>query len=139
MFVSLLLLLQAAPPVPPAPPSAPLAKPLDKMQMQTIGCIATLGLVAYDQKRGDSGVQRFPDVTERGRKYAGIMGDRIVFESGQPKEVVALAIRQSVRDQQQMAINAANDAQRMALWDRLMGSCLPLLDAEVPVQQKVTE
>lgn len=103
--------------------------------MEAIGCIATLGLVAYDQRRGDGAAQRFPDITERGKIYAGLLGDRIVFDSGQPKEVIALAIRQSVAGQQEKAINAGSDAQRIAFIDGLMAKCLPLLDAEVPKKQ----
>jgi len=49
----------------------------------------------------------FPNVMQRGRAYAGIVGQRVVDETGQPKEVVAVAIKQAVEDQQGQAIDAA--------------------------------
>ncbi|MEE9432772.1 MAG: hypothetical protein V3V15_00850 [Sphingorhabdus sp.] len=115
--------------------AAPLPSPLTDTHMRDIRCVATLGLVAHEQRRGIATSMRFPNVMQRGRAYAGIVGERVVKEAGQPKEVVALAIKQAVEDVQGQAIEIAEgggDAD--VLLSELMTKCLALLDAEVPVE-----
>ena len=126
MMISLLLLLQSSP--------AALPQPLTDTHMRDIGCVATLGLVADEQRRGISSSLRFPDVQERGSKFAGIVGTRVMQETGQPKEVVAGAISQSVNDQQRLSIETADATVRQKVLDDLVAKCLPLLDSEVPSQ-----
>ena len=124
MLISPLLILQST--------SAPLPKPFTQNHMRDIGCIATLGLVADEQRRGIPSAARFPDLTERGKKYAGIAGDRIMFETGQTKEVVPFAMRKSVEDQQALAVEAtANGKDPAPILDALMAQCLPLLDTQL--------
>ena len=125
-MISLLLLLQSSP--------AALPQPLTETHMRDIGCVATLGLVADEQRRGISSSLRFPDVQERGSKFAGIVGTRVMQETGQPKEVVAGAISQSVNDQQRLSIETADATVRQKILDDLVAKCLPLLDSEVPSQ-----
>lgn len=125
-MISLLLLLQSSP--------AALPQPLTDTHMRDIGCVATLGLVADEQRRGISSSLRFPDVQERGSKFAGIVGTRVMQETGQPKEVVAGAISQSVNDQQRLSIETADATVRQKILDDLVAKCLPLLDSEVPAQ-----
>ena len=125
-MISLLLLLQSSP--------AALPQPLTDTHMRDIGCVATLGLVADEQRRGISSSLRFPDVQERGSKFAGIVGTRVMQETGQPKEVVAGAISQSVNDQQRLSIETADATVRQKILDDLVAKCLPLLDSEVPSQ-----
>ena len=125
-MISLLLLLQSSP--------AALPQPLTETHMRDIGCVATLGLVADEQRRGISSSLRFPDVQERGSKFAGIVGTRVMQETGQPKEVVAGAISQSVNDQQRLSIETADATVRQKVLDDLVAKCLPLLDSEVPSQ-----
>ena len=115
-----------------APPLQTLPKPLSQGQMQGIQCIATFGLLARDQRSGEAYARRYPDFTQRGRQYAGIVGDRIVFESNQPKEVIALAIRRSAEDQQKRATQVESPD---ILFDVLVSECQPLLDAEVPLAE----
>jgi len=125
MIFSTLLFMQVA--------SNPLPQPLTETHMRDIGCIATLGLVASDQRKGMAPSLRFPNVMERGATYARIIGERIVAETGQRKEIIGLAIGQAVEDQQERAIAAdASGGDAKALFARLMSKCLPLLDAEVP-------
>lgn len=114
-----------------APSSAPLPISLTDRHIRDIGCIATLGLLADEQRRGVAGSNRFPDVTVRGRIYAGIVGDRVVAETGQPLEVIALAIRQAVEERQRLV--AAGDGKDYAdVFNGFMEDCLPMLDATVP-------
>ena len=132
MIFTFLLSLQVA--------NAPLPQPLTDAHMRDIGCVATLGLIANDQRRGMAPSIRFPNVMERGKKYAAIVGERVMAETGQSREVVRLAIMQSVEDQQDRAITtdeAGGDAK--AMFGELMDICLPLLDAEVPVEAPTQE
>lgn len=123
-MISLLLLLQSSP--------AGLPQPLTETHMRDIGCVATMGLIADEQRRGIESSLVFPNILERGRKYAGIVGLRVMKETGQPREVVALAISQSVADQQRIAITTTDDGARKVMLDGQMEKCLLLLDNEVP-------
>ncbi len=125
MIFSTLLFIQVA--------SNPLPQPLTETHMRDIGCVATLGLIAADQRKGMASSIRFPNVMERGKTYAGIVGERIMAETGQSRDVVRLAIGQAVEDQQNRAIaieKGGGDAK--ATFAELMAKCVPLLDAEVP-------
>lgn len=102
MFATSLFLLLSTPPAAP--------QPLSGAHLQDIGCIATLALIAYDQGRNAPGANAFPDIRESGKRWAGIAGDRAAFESGQPREVIAYAIREAVKAEQQKAIDAADPA-----------------------------
>ncbi len=125
MIFSTLLLIQTA--------AAPLPKPLTETHMRDIGCVATLGLVADEQRRGVATSLRFPNVMQRGRSYAGIVGERVMAETGQPREVVRLAMGQAVEDQQmQLAEAEKRGEEGKPILDALVAKCLPLLDAEVP-------
>jgi hypothetical protein len=112
--------------------------PLTETQQRDIGCVALLGLLADEQRRGAQDIS-FPDVTAKGRTYAGIVGARIVAETGLPREVVAQAI-----------IAAAESGRARAL-ESLAGKnegigqlnqCLPLMEADLaanaPLPKPVT-
>jgi len=73
----------------PAAPSA-----LSEIHQRDITCVVEIAILADAQKRG---VAAGPDVQERGKRWAGIVGDRIVFETGQPREVVALAMQEAAQ------------------------------------------
>ncbi len=134
IIASLLLASSAAP--------APLPQPLNKTHMRDIGCVATLAIVAGDQRRGALPSQRFPNVMQRGPEYASIVGHRIVAETGQPQEVVGLAIQKAAEAQRAKLVAAKTeadpstpDAAAPALeLERLLAPCLARLDAEVPEQ-----
>ncbi|MBP7952184.1 MAG: hypothetical protein KAZ17_01730 [Sphingorhabdus sp.] len=109
-----------------------LAKPLTAHHMRQIGCIATLGLIAHEQRRGIAAALAYPNLQDSGQKFTGIVGDRITFETGQPREVIALAIRQSVADQQRRSVAIASEGGDPATFVRsLMDECLPMLSAEI--------
>lgn len=131
MILTLWMTLQVA----AGPSSAPLPKPLTDQHIRDIGCVATLGLMADDQRRGIATSRRFPDVTARGRKYAGIVGDRVVFETGQPVAVIGLAIRRAVEERQRLAVAASDQGKDPTdILGGLMADCLPLLNAVIPEQ-----
>jgi hypothetical protein len=107
--------------------ATPAPRPLTPLENRDIGCVAVLGLLAEEQRRGMQDA-RFPNVTRTGRIYAGIVGARIVADSGLPRELVAQAI-----------ITAAEDARKQAdatlegkagVRNRVV-QCLPLMQAEL--------
>lgn len=73
----------------PAAPSA-----LSEVHQRDIACVVEIAVLADAQKRG---VAAGPDMQQRGKRWAGIVGDRIVFETGQPREVVALAMQEAAQ------------------------------------------
>lgn len=101
---------------------------LTDIQQRDIGCVALFGLVAYDQKRKAPGHDRYPDVQEKGRKWAGIVGDRVTAQSGLPAEIIGIAINEAVKAEQ-AAIGQATDPR--AYVDGRMAQCSPLMDADL--------
>ena len=82
MLIFALLLAAAA-------PSA-----LSEVHQRDIACVVEIAVQADAQKRGIAGGT---DVQANGKRWAGIVGDRIVFETGQPREVVALAMQEAAQ------------------------------------------
>ncbi len=121
-----LLLLAAI----PAKQNAPL--PFTPQQQSEIGCIAVLGLLAYDQGRGLS--LDYPDVRVRGKKWAGVTGDRIAFESKQDAEVVAYAIKLAVKSEQDAVITAADSKARST---SRIDACLAMMEGDVACQGEI--
>lgn len=68
--------------------------PLTEGHQRDIACVAEIAVLADAQKRG---VEGGADVQLSGRRWAGIVGDRIVFESGQPRELVAFAMQEAAK------------------------------------------
>ena len=101
-------------------PVAPTA--LTERHQQDIACVVEIAVVADAQKRGVAGGV---DVRENGRRWAGIVGDRIVFETGQPRELVAVAMQEVAKASGGKAPNPANVD---ACTRRMMGD-LALTDA----------
>jgi hypothetical protein len=73
----------------PAAPSA-----LSEIHERDITCVVEIAILADAQKRG---VAAGPNVQERGKRWAGIVGDRIVYETRQPREIVALAMQEAAQ------------------------------------------
>ena len=84
--------------------------PLNDAQMRDIGCVATIGIIAHEQRSGQDALKNFADVREDGKRWAGIVGQRVMDESGQPREVVAFAIKQAVEAEQEQAMKARDAA-----------------------------
>lgn len=82
MLIFALLLAAAA-------PSA-----LSEVHQRDIACVVEIAVQADAQKRG---IAAGTDVQAHGKRWAGIVGDRIVFETGQPREVVALAMQEAAQ------------------------------------------
>ncbi|MEP7350498.1 MAG: hypothetical protein ABI668_11200 [Sphingorhabdus sp.] len=81
-----------------------------EIHQRDIACVATLGLEAQRQQLTGVGQSGLPDVRETGRRWAGLVGARIVAETGQPRELVAFAIQQAVEAEQAEAKSGAASA-----------------------------
>ncbi|RDV06065.1 hypothetical protein DXH95_01045 [Sphingorhabdus pulchriflava] len=114
--------------------------PINEAQMRDIGCVATIGIIANEQRTGQELPETFPDLRESGKRWAGMVGARVMEESGQPREVVAFAIQQSVEAEQARVIEM-NDAKdpmdyvrgRVKLCKAFMDAQLAAADAATPV------
>lgn len=114
-----MMLLQAATPT-----------ALTDIQQRDIDCVATFGLIAHQQQRSAAGVDRFRKLALPGKTYAGLVGSRLVEETGLSREVIAAAIAGSARAQAGAAVEAGNPATYLA---ERYAVCEPLLDAEIAV------
>jgi hypothetical protein len=82
--------------------------PLTDLHQRDIGCVAVMGIIAYEQREGKAALTDYPDVRETGKKWAGIVGQRVMDETGQPREVIAFAMKAAVDDEQAQVIAAAD-------------------------------
>ena len=114
-------------------PAASSPAPLDASQRRDLSCVAILAIIASEQERGVESALDYPLLTERGATYAGLIGQRIMDDTGRSKEEVREEILAAVKDQQAMAMASADPA---ALLQSEMATCVPLLDAAVPPKPK---
>ena len=77
--------------------------PINDVQMQDIGCVAVIGIAAHQQRSKQDALLTHPNLGEDGKRWAGIVGDRVTAATGQPREVVALAIQMAVKAEQDKA------------------------------------
>lgn len=125
-FIPLLMLILSQPAA--SPPV-----PLDEIQRRDLSCVAVLAIIASEQERGVESALDYPLLTERGATYAGLVGQRIMDDSGRTKEQVREDILAAVAAQQALGKDAADPDE---LIRREMATCLPLLDATVPPKPK---
>jgi hypothetical protein len=118
MLIYALALAQAAP------------TPLTEIHQRDIGCVAVLGIIAYEQNGGKKDALTYPDVRETGKRWAGIVGQRVMDETGQPRELVAFVINQAVAEEQQRSIKAADPG---AYASARVGECTKRMDADLAV------
>lgn len=71
---------------------APVA--LTESHQRDIACVVEIAVLADGQKRG---VAVGPDVQESGKRWAGIVGERIMSETGQPRELVSFAMNEAAK------------------------------------------
>lgn len=98
-------------------PSPPL--PLTELQMRDIGCVATMALV----------VAEMPDLAKPAKRWSGIVGQRVMDESGQPREVVAAAMIESANAQAARGGDGAARQLRIAQCQAIMAAELAATDA----------
>ena len=138
--MKLILLMMLAISQPAPGPAKDAAKALNALHRQDISCVAAFAIVASEQEAGTDSAMGYPLLTERGRAYAGQVGERIMAESGQSREQVRDAILEAVADQQAKVKDAANsgagDPDEIIAAE--MTKCLPLLEAELPAKPTPT-
>lgn len=96
--------------------------PLTESHQRDISCVVEIAVLANAQKRGVTGG---PDVQANGRRWAGIVGDRIMAETGQPRELVAVAMTEAARAR----AGRTTDDLAIAACARQMNSELTIADA----------
>lgn len=95
------------------------AASLDATQQRDIACVATLAIVTYEQGRGET---RWPAVGEDGARYAQVVGERVMKQSGQTREQVRDAILAAVVERQKAK----------TLSDTEVTACLALMRDALP-------
>jgi hypothetical protein len=88
-----------------------------------LACVAFFGVAAAKQRGGVSGYEMIPDVRTDGSRWAGIVGDRVMRDTGLPKEVVGYAIQESVPDAQRIFM-LHNPAPTI---ERKLAECQPVM------------
>jgi len=69
---------------------------LTDKQQNDIACVAIIATTAEKQRMGVA-TPNVPDVQQSGKIWAGIVGSRITEESGQPREVIAVAMTEAAK------------------------------------------
>jgi len=95
---------------------------LTETHQRDIACVVEIAVLADAQKRRVTGGT---DVQASGRRWAGIVGDRIMFETGQPRELVAVAMNEAAMAR----ASRAADGAVVAACARQMTSELAIADA----------
>ncbi|MEH6758006.1 MAG: hypothetical protein V7676_10870 [Parasphingorhabdus sp.] len=133
MKILLILMLALSQPVSSLPRDEITA--LTDIHKRDLSCVAAFAIIASEQERGIESALNYPLLTERGRAYAGQVGEKIMADTGKTREQVRDAILAAVADQQAKVIDVAEPD---AVVDAEMAKCLPLLDAQIPPKPKPT-
>jgi hypothetical protein len=115
--ISLLALMIAAPQPAPQRPA------MTATHQRDLACVAFFGVAAAKQRQGISGYGMIPDVRTDGPRWAGIVGDRVMRETGLPKEVVGFALQESVPQAQRIFM--LNNPYPTI--ERKLAECLPVM------------
>jgi len=113
----------------------PAPLPLTEIQKRDLSCVAAFAIVVSEQQRGVESSFAFPLLQERGKTYAGLIGERVMRETGMSQEDVGKAMVAAVADQQAKVKDVAEPQQVV---ETEMAKCLPLLDKAVPPKTKPT-
>lgn len=108
--------------------SLPLPMPLTQDHMRDISCVAVMAIIASEQKRGDIRYGYYPAAGMAGRKWAGIVGERVTTQSGGSAERVAFAMHKAAQDEQAALISSPNAATTM---EARYTACAPLMLADI--------
>jgi hypothetical protein len=95
---------------------------LTDTHQRDIACVVEIAVLADAQKRG---LASGADVQADGRRWTGIVGERIMFETGQPRELVAVALNEAA----QARLARPPDSAAVAACTRQMAGELAIADA----------
>ena len=98
---------------------------LNADQAEQVRCVAALAVAAYDQQRGAPGWAGFPWLPDRGKRFSGIVGDRLVKDTGLSRDAIRQAIIGEVAALQKRA-SPQLEAQT------LVRSCIAVMDKVDP-------
>ena len=71
---------------------------LTDTQQGDIACVVVLATLAEKQRLGTA-PREAADVQQSGKRWAGIVGSRITAQSGQPRELVAVAMAEAAKSE----------------------------------------
>lgn len=104
---------------------------LTETHQRDISCVVEIAVLADAQKRGVAGGA---DVRISGRRWAGIVGDRITTETGQPPELIAIAMTEAAKAR---AARAGNEAAITACTRQMNGELATAEAADAPLPKPV--
>lgn len=103
-----------------------------EIHQRDISCVATFAILADEQRRGVALDTAIPDVREDGKKWTVIVGERVMQETGQPRELVGVAMTEAAKAEQGRAAQQADPA---AFMQGRISACLPLMRADLLANQ----
>lgn len=71
--------------------------PLSEKHQRDIGCVATIAILAGEQQRGVEAARSFGDVRQAGKDWMPIVGERVMRETGQPRELIGVAMVEAAK------------------------------------------
>ena len=98
-------------------PNPPL--PLNESQTRDIACVATMALAVGER----------PDLAKSAKHWSGIVGQRVMDESGQPRALVATAMIESANAQARLAEGVEARNQRIDQCQAIMYAELAEIEA----------
>jgi hypothetical protein len=102
---------------------------LNVEQKEQVRCVAVLAIAANDQLRGAPGWVGFPWLPVRGKRFAGIIGDRLVTETKMTREAIRDSIIGEVAGLQARAAASTNPQPEA---QALVRSCIAMMDKVDP-------
>lgn len=93
--------------------------PLNEVQMRDIACVATMALAVGER----------PDLAKSAKHWSGIVGQRVMDESGQPRELVATAMIESANAQARLSEGVDARNQRIVQCQTIMYAELAAIEA----------
>jgi hypothetical protein len=108
----------------------PVSEPItfNALQQRDIACVAVIALVAEQQRRGVEIDTSIIDVRESGKRWAALVGNRIIDETAAPRELVGLAMTEAAKAEQVAALASSNPKKQYV--DRF-NLCVPLMQADL--------
>ena len=118
-----------------APPAASPPLSLNLEQVEQVRCVAALAIAANDQVRGAPGWVGFPWLPDRGKRFAGIIGDQLVTETNMTREAIRDNILAEVATLQARAAASTNPQPEA---QSLVRSCISMMDKVDPPKSPPT-
>ena len=102
--------------------------PLTQTHQRDISCVVEIAVLADGQKRGVAGGA---DVQASGKRWAAVVGERVMLETGQPRELVSFAMIEAAKAR--AARNADNYLVKCVdqMTTELAGAAQPILRIEI--------